>query len=106
MDDHANGNHTLPGHFGAQDSRARPVSARKRTPPTDLAQAVAWMDRLRPALRRRVWPPMTSMIIPSVLDQADTLLAWLPGYAGTDLATAQRLYTELLALRADFRRDA
>jgi hypothetical protein len=78
----------------------------RRGLPADLDEAHAQAARLRPALRRRIWPPMTYMQIPSVLSTADRLLAWLAGQAGPDADTAQALYRELLALRADFRRDA
>lgn len=86
---------------GRPSPPTRPASS-----PVDLAEAGAWMERLRPALLRRVWPPMTYMIIPSVLRKADTLLAWLDGYSGPDPDGARRLHAELLALRGDFRREA
>jgi hypothetical protein len=84
----------------------RPHPARIRRPPADLEEAHALMARLRPALKRRIWPPMTYMAIPSVLGAADGLLAWLPGYRGEREAEAQSMYRELLALRGDFRREA
>jgi hypothetical protein len=75
-------------------------------PPTDLDEATARIEVLRPALERRVWPPMTYMLIPSVLGATDRLATWLGAYEGADQDRAARLWRELEALRRGFHREA
>ncbi len=77
-----------------------------KVPPADLDEAAARIAAMRPALQRRVWPPMTYMLIPSVLDAADRLLAWLETRSDDDAERARTLHTELSTLRRDFRREA
>jgi hypothetical protein len=74
-------------------------------PPADLDEACARLEQLRPALQRRIWPPMTYMLIPSLLGAADRLLAWLEEYDGEHHAHATQLRDELATLRKDFRRE-
>jgi len=73
-------------------------------PPADLDEAEKRLEVLRPALQRRIWPPMTYMLIPSVLGSADRLLAWLEGYAGPEPERAETLVTEVAELRRRFKR--
>jgi len=75
-------------------------------PPADLDEAARRMEQLRPALQRRIWPPMSFMLIPSVLGAADRLLEWLEAYEGEDLERRAHLRDELVTLRRDFRREA
>lgn len=75
-------------------------------PPADLDEAEARLEQLRPPLTRRIWPPMTYMLIPSVLGAADRLLVWLEAYEGEDRDRAAALHDELATLRGDFRRKA
>jgi hypothetical protein len=75
-------------------------------PPADLNEAEARLKRLRPALRRRIWPPMSYMLIPSVLGAADRLMVWLEGYEGPQPERAEVLRIELEGLRRGFRREA
>jgi len=74
-------------------------------PPADLDEAETRLEQLRPALQRRLWPPMTYMLIPSVLGAADRLLVWFEAYTGPEPERTETLATELGALRRDFRRE-
>ena len=74
-------------------------------PPADLDEAEARLEQLRPPLTRRIWPPMTYMLIPSVLGAADRLLLWLEAYEGPVPDRAEALRGELAELRQDFRRE-
>jgi hypothetical protein len=75
-------------------------------PPADLEEAATRIAVLRPALTRRTWPPMTYILIPSVLGAADRLLAWLEEYEGADPERAEGMREELTVMRKDFRREA
>ena len=75
-------------------------------PPADMEEAEARLEQLGPALRRRIWPPMTYMLIPSVLGAADRLMLWLEAYTGPESERRDALRGELAELRADFRREA
>jgi hypothetical protein len=72
-------------------------------PPADLDEAAARVETLRAPLERRVWPPVTNMLIPSVLGAADRTLAWLAAYRGPEPERAEALHAELAALRRKFR---
>ena len=75
-------------------------------PPAHLDEAATRIEALRPALTRRIWPPMTYMLIPSVLGATDRLLAWLEAYEGADQKRAAILHGVLDELRRGFRREA
>jgi hypothetical protein len=49
---------------------------------------------------------MTYMMIPSVLDAADVLIAEMQRYSGTQKKYVGRMLDELITLRVDFRREA
>ena len=69
----------------------------------DLQQKV---ERLEPELRKTIWPPMTYMLIPSILKAADEVIEELqsPGLKDTQQAVA--LLARITELRANFRREA
>lgn len=70
-----------------------------------LDEYTALVSKLEPKLKQTVWPPMTYMMIPSVLDAADKLLLELDGLKETS-AAHMALYQKLAALRSDFKREA
>jgi hypothetical protein len=71
-------------------------------PPADLDEAAARVETLRAPLERRIWPPVTNMLIPSVLGAADRTLAWLAAYDGPEPERAAVLLAELASLRQGF----
>ena len=64
------------------------------------------VERIRRGLKRTIWPPLTYMMIPSVLNEGDALLAemadLLTRHADEEL---QALFDEVSYLRANFKRD-
>jgi hypothetical protein len=69
----------------------------------DLADLLRRVERIEPAMKRRVWPPMTYMGIPSMLDRARELMRRL---AVLDVPEARKALIRLYELRRDFRREA
>jgi hypothetical protein len=59
--------------------------------------------RLAPLLQRTVWPPLTYMRIPSMLANADRLIAALDARRSDD-AELEVCWVEVVRLRKGFRR--
>ena len=72
-----------------------------------IAKFTGKIDKIEPWLRKTIWPPMTYMIIPSVLEGADTLirdLTFETNRTNDDALRAQLL--RVTKLRAEFKREA
>ncbi len=61
--------------------------------------------KLMEALRRRIWPPMSYMMIPSVLKSADAFVASWSDDAGPHADELHRMAIEVHNARRDFRRE-
>lgn len=75
--------------------------------PLTIAAVTAYVDRLEPELHRTVWPPMTYMLISSVLDDTDVFIQRLKQHLETNDEAALRHQLERVEeLRRNFRRVA
>ena len=68
----------------------------------ELADLLGRVERIEPWLRRRTWPPLTYMMIPSVLASAANIIR---GLALIDAPEAKRALTRVYELRLAFRRE-
>lgn len=59
-------------------------------------------SRIEPWLARAAFPPMTCLLIPSILEAADRLLSRLGSYRGPREAEAKAMYVRLWELRQHF----
>jgi len=79
-------------------------------PPSDHEASIENIEhrvaRIRPYLEKRDWPPMTYMLIPSLLSDADSLIAELEAYRGAHAPRVAELLAQLKLLRKDFRRES
>lgn len=62
------------------------------------------LELLKPKLEQTIWPPMTYMLIPSVLKHADEVIE---NYSDAELSNdEQKLLEELIFLRKNFKRES
>lgn len=59
-------------------------------------------EKLKESLRQTIWPPVTYMLIPSVLKQADQYIEFLKAF---DDEKSKTLLKELEVLRLNFKRE-
>lgn len=69
----------------------------------DIRQKV---EQLEPKLRQTIWPPMTSMLIPSVLKAADEAISALQSPVWKNDPEAVELLARITDLRSNFKREA
>ena len=81
-----------------------PEPAHARGMAKTLEQLQRDVDGVEPFLRRRVWAPITSQLIPSVLAKADRLIRELELCTDGEEAVRIELLSHLVFLRKDFRR--
>ena len=81
-----------------------PKPAHARHMSKTLEQLQREVDKVEPLLRRRVWAPITSQLIPSVLAKADRLIRELELCTDGEEAVCIELLSHLVFLRKDFRR--
>jgi len=80
----------------------RPLPAARTAP--DLQPLALKVEAIEPWLKKTRWYPMTYLLIPSVLQSADQLLAELAAYQGEQAEQATLLFNRLKQLRANFKR--
>ncbi|TNF33172.1 MAG: hypothetical protein EP329_08650 [Deltaproteobacteria bacterium] len=71
---------------------------------SNIDEIRAYHAKLMEALRRTRWPPMTYMLIPSVLKSADQFVSELASYEGEEADEVARMRVEVREARASFKR--
>jgi hypothetical protein len=70
----------------------------------DLDDISARIDLLEPWLKKTVWPPMTYMLIPSVLESATTLTDMLQTSTSDDEDRSKAMLEKITGLKDSFKK--
>jgi hypothetical protein len=84
---------------GIRRARLEPVPQ----PASEVERLAAAVDRIEPSLLRRRWYSPDQLVIPSLLESADEILAELAAYGGPHKERVAALHERLTALRVGFR---